>query len=152
LIGGISRSPYLLFGGLMATTIGFQGSNYVVPANGDEGWGSQVSNLLIALGQKLNRKEVNVVATAGGTLTAPTTTEDLVVSSTSPVTLSATTAITNGTDGQILRLRGTDDTNTVTILNNANTTLNGACILGAGHVIELKWDSVTFWTETQRNN
>lgn len=136
----------------MATTVGFQGSNYNVPSNGDEAWGSQVSNLLIALGQKLNRKEVTIVATAGSSITAPSTTEDLVVSAASPVTLSNTIAITNGTDGQILRLRGTSDTNTITILNNANTTLNGSCILGLGHVIELKWDAVTFWTEVQRNN
>lgn len=136
----------------MATTITFQGLNYTVPANGDEGWGQQVSNLLIALGQKLNRKEVQIVPANNASITAPTTTEDLVLSPASAVTLSASTAITNGTDGQILRLRGTSDTNTVTILNGANTTLNGHCILGAGQILELKWDTLTFWTEINRSN
>ena len=136
----------------MSTTISFQGANYNIPANGDEQWGTQVSNFLIATGQKLNRKEVTVVATNNGTLTAPTTTEDYIASAATPVTLSASTAITNGSDGQILRIRGSSSTNTVTILNGANTTMNGSCILAAGDFIVFKWDALTFWTEVNRSN
>lgn len=43
----------------------------------------------------------------------------------SPRTSSAVTAIADGTEGQVLILEGTDDTNTVTILDGANVNLVG---------------------------
>jgi len=70
------------------------------------------------------------------------------------VTLSATTAIADGTkDLQILILIGQSDTNTVTINDGANTSFNGPIVFDSKTVMQLIWDAtLSAWREISRNN
>jgi hypothetical protein len=52
--------------------------------------------------------------------------------------------------GQELVLKGTDNTNTVTIQNGTGLELNGPCPLRSGSQIYLVWDG-TVWGEVSRN-
>lgn len=88
---------------------------------------------------------------AAGTLN-PTAAEHRVQGTPGAVTLSAVTAIGDGQeDGERLSLKGTSNTNTVTILDGANTKLNGAMILGQYDYLELEWDG-SDWNEVARSN
>jgi hypothetical protein len=61
------------------------------------------------------------------------------------------TAINNGVQGDVLILEGSSDVLTVTILDNANTKLNGSMVLGAGDTIMLMFDG-SDWVEISRSN
>jgi len=68
------------------------------------------------------------------------------------VTSTAVTAIHDGDfDGQLLFLIGTDDTNTITILDGANTALAGDVTLGENDTITLIFITDT-WVELSRSN
>ena len=83
-----------------------------------------------------------------------------VVGNGGPVTLNSTPTVpTPSTDGQILIIRGTNDTNTVTLQSevaHAGTTLKMGAntrVLGLGDQIMLVWDSSTgFWYEVGFSN
>ena len=89
---------------------------------------------------------------AAGTITAAASQRELrrVQGNAAAVTANTTTPITSGTtEGQELILKGMSDTNTVTITNSGNVTLNGDMILYASSVLSLVWiDSK--WLEVAR--
>ena len=67
-------------------------------------------------------------------------------------TSDTTTAINNGSySGQILVLEGTNDTNTATIKDNANTKMAGDCVLGINDTLTLVWNDAD-WVEIARSN
>lgn len=76
------------------------------------------------------------------------------------VTVSATPSIAVGADGQILILQGDDDTNTVTLNDEATTPgsklqLNAGsnCTLGKGDILMLTYDAGdAYWYEICRSN
>lgn len=69
-----------------------------------------------------------------------------------PVTVSANPQVEAGSlVGQELVLKGTDDTNTVTIANGTGLELNGPCVLREGSSMWLVWDG-TVWGEVSRND
>ena len=77
--------------------------------------------------------------TAGATLSSSAS-SIRVAGSGGAVTLSATTAISAGSeDGQILMLVGTDDTNTVTVPNTGNMYIPSSVTLGRGDTLVLVW-------------
>ena len=65
-------------------------------------------------------------------------------------------AISDGvSDGQICIIQGTSDANTVQIVDNVNTQLDGAAAvtLGQGDILQVVWDSGdSFWYEMSRSN
>ena len=94
--------------------------------------------------------------TASGTITISSAQRILKIISgdSGAQTANATTPITAGSvDGQELRLVGGSDTNTLTILNSGNVSLNGDVVLYANSIIDLCWDSSqSKWLETGRRN
>jgi len=57
------------------------------------------------------------------------------------------------TDGQLLRLIGTSDTNTVKLDNGTGLLLNGSCTLGDRGCLTLLWDNgQSVWMEISRND
>lgn len=67
-------------------------------------------------------------------------------------TSDTTTAIKDGTFiGEIMILEGTSNTNTITIVDNANTKLNGNVVLGLNETLTLMWND-TDWVEIGRGN
>lgn len=148
----------------MGTSKTLYGTVDTVPATEDEGWGDDVTRFLIDLidgveGTSIKKsgvvipKVVNKAAAvyaAAGTVT-PTHPEHVISGDGVAVTLSAVTAIGNGTAvGERLVLRGNSDTNTVTILDGANTVLNGLVTLALNDYIELEWNG-SDWTEVSRS-
>ncbi len=68
------------------------------------------------------------------------------------VTSNTTTAIVDGYFvGQLLIIEGTDNTNTITIKDNANTKMAGDVVLGINDTITFMWDD-TDWIELARSN
>ena len=138
------------------------GTTYNLPENKERAWGSTVRAALIAVmdaadnamdsGGGLVFLRTNSTVTASSTLTKVTVWHRLTAAS--AVTLSATTAIANGTtDGELLILSATSDTNTVTVPDAANTDLNGTWVGGARDYLVLLWNSTTTnWEEVTRNN
>lgn len=151
----------------MPTPKTLHGSTVNVPIKDETDWGSEVSGyeatlidsvdgatLLTSTGVTLVKFEVTTgTLAASATLTA-THPIHRIAGASGAVTLDVTTAIADGqVDGQLLILKGTNDTNTVTINDAANTNLNGPVTLTAGDQIELWWDSTgSEWTEIGRNN
>jgi hypothetical protein len=103
------------------------------------------------LGALFALSRVTVAPTAGSTLTP--TTSYLLLNPAATVILNATTAIANGsTIGDVLILEGTDDTQTVTIPNGANTSLAAASrTLGNDDTLMLLWNGST-WIEISFSN
>jgi len=92
-----------------------------------------------------------VVPTAGSTLSP--TPSSLLLNPAASVILNATTAIANGsTIGDVLILEGTDDTQTVTIPNGANTSLAATSrTLGNDDTLMLLWNGSS-WIEISFSN
>lgn len=66
------------------------------------------------------------------------------------VILSGNPQISAGTaHGQLIRLVGRDDTNTVKLVNGTGLSMNGDCLLGEDDSITFFWDTVN-WVETGR--
>lgn len=76
-----------------------------------------------------------------------------VTSSAGFATLSATTAISNGTiDGQRMTLIGQSDSLTISITSAGNVICNGTCELFANSIIDFIWDNTAAkWIETNRS-
>ena len=87
----------------------------------------------------------NTTLGAGFTITPATSYH--IVGGTSPRISSATTAIADGSFmGQLMILEGTDDTNTITIKNGANTVLGSDITLGNYQTLVLVWDGLAWVT------
>lgn len=152
----------------MAVSVPYRGVTYLVPETDEEDWGDQGTSQLVALLTAGDETEFTSIAgdvvaktitgadlsiAAGGTITW-TGNHHKVTGSGGPVTVDGTTGISAGeSDRQKLRLVGGDDTNTVTLNFAGNVIVNGAVVLGAGHVIDFEWDlSVTEWIEVSRSH
>lgn len=153
----------------MGQTITLQGVTYMIPERKEKGWGSEMTTYMREVGEEL---ETLIVATGGGlipnvgttTTTATISNSDTITQThgrhriegdSSPATLDSGTAINDGaTDGNILYLQGTHDTNTVTVPDGANTKLPGGnCTLRDGDILQLAWDSTLgLWVEVSRSN
>lgn len=141
------------------------GSVRTVPVLEDEGWGDNVTSydLDLITGVEFTTSKKGSLALqclppktpatylTGETIT-PTHPEHVISGNGGPVTLSGVTAIADGSkNGEILVLKGAHATNTVTILDAANTALNGPVVLGLNDKISLKWDG-SDWVEQWRNS
>ena len=107
------------------------------------------SNVIVTGSHSLSFGSVN--PSQGGTL--PSTRSFLRLNPANPVTLSASTAISNGSAaGAILVLQGLNDINTVTIPDEANVQLGSLNrTLGNGDILTLIWDGVD-WIELSYSN
>lgn len=150
----------------MSITRTLFGQTRSVPETPEEDWGPEVTEILSDLleaadgitfrdaddnvGERL--QSADTVVTAGATLTPTAPRHRLTAAS--ALSLSASDAIADGTeDGQTLILEGTSDTNTVTVLDGANTDLNGLVILGDGECITLRWNETdSVWREESRSH
>jgi len=105
-------------------------------------------------GNVFNKMSVTTTTFAASATLTPDTSIYKVSGTSAAVTMDAITSITDGeVDGQRLTLKGTNDTNTVTILDATNTAQNGNVTLGNGDVINYLWDSTgSVWQEMSRNN
>ena len=151
----------------MSTSKTLHDDTVLVPETDEVDWGAEVSAFLATLiedatattyqdssGNVFNRIQWTTASIAdSGTLT-PATTGYRLAGDGGAATLDGTTAITDGeVDGQILIIKGTSDTNTVTIDDAANTDLNGQVVLGDGDTIYLAWDDTSSaWVEINRNS
>ena len=134
----------------------------------EEDWGDETTAFLVDLLKAGDLTEFRSVATnilakrvigadltiaVAGTITW-TANHHLVTGDGAAVTVDATTGIAAGeVDRQPLRLVGGSDTNTVTLAFAGNVNVNGAAVLGAGHVIDLEWDLTnTEWIEVGRSH
>lgn len=143
------------------------GTTRTIPVTNDTVWGDETTAVLEDLVDGVEDTTAQLVSTqcvarststtttiaAAGTLT-PTYRVHKVSGSGAAVTLSATTAIADGEkDGQLLTLMGNHATYTVTILDGANTQLNGNVTLEQYETIELRWDTtLSAWQELTRSN
>jgi len=92
--------------------------------------------------------------TAAGGITPSGFSEEMmyIAGSGGAIDITANPQIVAGTiDGQILKLYGTSDVNTVTLEDGNGLELRGSVLLGANDFIELQWN-LTSWAETSRNN
>ena len=136
----------------MAQTVTLNSVDYTIPDPGEKGYGANLTAYLVALGAATTGDSVGTaVATAGSTVSPSS--NIIILSAASAVSLSGTTAISDGSnDGQLLELVGTSDTNTVQVPDGANTNLNGDVILGAEESITLRWnDTDSEWVERTRS-
>jgi hypothetical protein len=92
--------------------------------------------------------------TAGGGITVLNTIMR-VDGSAGPVNITANPQIADGTDGQIVMIKGQNDTNTVTLDDGTGLQLAGAAamVLGLGDIITFMYDSVDdLWIEISRSD
>jgi hypothetical protein len=95
-------------------------------------------------------EEGTIPVTAGTSVSATKTNVKLTASS--AVTLNSTSPVANGTVvGQLMILRGSDDTNTVTITDAGNVRLTGNIVLGNMDTLMLMWDG-TAWIQISSSN
>ena len=151
----------------MSQNVTLFGTVYAIPETDERNWGNTMTNFSVNLGNGVDgaifltstgkalvlEESTTTTFAAGATLTALTPVHK-VEGTSGAVTLDGTTAIADGqVDGQMLRLIGTSDTNTVTIDTGANTRMNGQIIITLGDVITFRWDSTASeWQEVARNN
>ena len=153
----------------MGTTQSLFGTTFTVPADGETEWGEDVRTILLNIMKALDNMAtmttselpflvLNPVNSAnladGATLSVTGNRHD--VSGNGNVNLGALST-TNLTDGQTLLLVGQDDSNTVEMdSDNDSTTkfvINGDMILGSNDAIFLMWDSAAGkWIEVSRSN
>jgi|SRR6267142_2210092 len=66
------------------------------------------------------------------------------------IVVTANPSVAAGTaDGQLLELRGRNDSQTVSLANGNGLSLNGSCLLAADDSLWLRWDTVN-WVELSR--
>lgn len=138
----------------------------LVPETDEVDWDNEVTTILsdlldgadrvlfrdssLNIGIRLQSATSSLAASATLTPTAPI---HKVQGSGGAVTLDTTTAIADGEkDGQVLRLVGLSDTNTVSIEHDSNVQLNGNVTLRKYEVLVLVWESTNGeWVEHFRN-
>jgi hypothetical protein len=151
----------------MSQNVTLFGTVYAIPETDERNWGNTMTNFSVNTGNGVDgglfltttgktlflEESTTTTFAAGATLTALTPVHK-VAGTSGAVTLDGTTAIADGqVDGQMLRLIGTSDTNTVTIDTGANTRMNGQIVITLGDVITYRWDSTASeWQEVGRNN
>lgn len=141
-------------------------SAVVIPQRREQHWGNSVTNILQNLvtmadgmallisGVPVAKAQV-VTATVAASATITPGYELYRLSGVGgAVTISSTEAVADGTaSGQRLILQGVSNTNTVTILDDANTDLNGMSILRTGSSLVLIWDATRgLWCEIARRD
>ncbi|MFH2143554.1 MAG: hypothetical protein ABIJ97_14100, partial [Bacteroidota bacterium] len=95
-------------------------------------------------------KESNLTLGSGGTVTPVKS--YILIGSTTPIVLNGVNAITDGTlSGQVLLLEGSNNINTITINDGANTQMSGNVVLGLYDTIMFIWNG-TDWIEISRTN
>jgi hypothetical protein len=150
----------------MAISVPLYGTTRFVPETDETDWGSEVTTQLVdvetAVDTFVHRTAGNLflhlnpgsLSLAAAATITPTKPVHRVSGTPGAVTLSASNAIADGSqDGQLLTLIGSSDVNTVTILDAANTNLNGPITLLNCHALELYWSSPdSVWHELNRSN
>ena len=150
----------------MALSRSLFGTARTFPQTPEVDWGAQmtawvddvnyaIDSLMMLVGtQGVLALTPKTEALAAGATLSPANPWHRVSGSGGAVTLDGTTAISDGAkDGQLIIVMGTDNTNTVTIPDGANTELAGPVTLAAGESIGLIWDATTSaWTETRRSH
>lgn len=145
----------------MAITKTFLDESRIVPERPERGWGSQVTALLVdfiasigafvfrlgaIFGFKADSASISLADAATLTPTAPVM---KVEGTPGAVTLADIAA--GMKDGQLLEIIGLSDTNTVTILDGGNASLNGDCHLGLHDSLLLRWDEAeAVWIDAGR--
>jgi hypothetical protein len=95
-------------------------------------------------------EEGTILVNAGTSVSATKT--NVKLTSATPVTLNTTAPVANGSVvGQLMILRGSDDTNTVTITDAGNVRLTGDIVLGNMDTLMLMWDG-TAWIQLSNSN
>lgn len=103
-------------------------------------------------------KETTVSVTASGTIPISSYITNYIANvsgSGGPVTASLTPFGGSGVVGGTVTLIGTNNTNTVTFLNNTNSNglrLNGDCTLGENDTLTLMFTGTSVWVEVSRSN
>jgi len=140
-----------------------------IPQTDEENWGDTLTNLHadtadgldtitglagttpvpISKSSALSLAAGGTIPSAGGTVTKAV----YYVSGNGGAVTLGSIAIANGSvDGQMVRIIGTSDTNTVTINHGSNTTQNGDITLSADESILFIWkNSASLWKEVNRS-
>ena len=149
----------------MAINRTLAGTTYQIPERFEKRWGAQLTAFLGAVGDILagvvggsGGVPVPIMSVASSTLLAGATltpTKELhrVQGSPGAVTLSTTTAIAAGVDGQKLTLTGAHATNEVTITQQGIMAgINGDITLSLGRSINLVYNTTrSLWEERSRS-
>jgi hypothetical protein len=94
--------------------------------------------------------EGTIAVTEGATVTSAKS--NVKLTTTAAITLSSATPVANGAVvGQLVILRGSDDTNSVTINDSGNVRLTGNIVLGNMDTLMLMWDG-TAWIQISFSN
>lgn len=138
-----------------------------IPITDETNWGAEVSAYQATFAEDLDevayqdsdgnvfsRLSVTTSTLADAATLTPASSFHRLEGTSGAITLNGTTAITDGEkDGQTLVIKGTSDTNTVTVNDGANTAMNGNITLVKGDVIEFVWDNTSSeWVERGRTN
>ncbi len=117
--------------------------------NYDTSWATFISQFLTNTGTLGGATAI----TASGGITPANATPfecQYIAGSGGAVTVTATNPVAIGSStGQILILYGTSDTNTVTLTEGTNLSMNGNVTLGVDDMIALLWNG-TYWNEIAR--
>jgi hypothetical protein len=130
--------------------------NPYTPPSGGFATGITVQTALDALNSRIHGSRAAPILITGAGFTADTGVLEqiwYVKGSGGPVDLSAVNPpMSAGTlVGQCAELHGCDDTNTVTVANNAGFAINGTRVLRNGTVLGIRWDGA-LWCERFFNN
>ena len=122
--------------------------------------GDRITNTQQEINNLKNKTNAAATVSSGGTITVSTTQREQlfrVSGNGGAQSLSTTPFGTGGgwTDGTIVRLLGTHDTNTLSLDHNDSDNgaiLNGDCTLKKYNILTLMWDSsLSRWIELSRN-
>lgn len=148
----------------MPISVPFLEQTRQIPQTDEENWGDELTDYLVDLAELdaliefaadvLYPKRTSASSTlASGTTLTPSAPVHLLTGSGGAITLSASTAIADGAaDGVELLLAGDHAANFVTLLDAANTLLNGPCQLRQHEFLYLRWSAAqSAWVEVARS-
>jgi hypothetical protein len=140
------------------------GVTYNIPETKEKSWGPTVTPLFSQIIDDLNGLSVPIggipqflfqstsTSLAAGSTLTQTHPWHRISGTPGAVTLSASMAIADGAAPGILLVL-TGGINPVTILDAANTFMNGNCTLSSGDALALLWDATnSYWWELWRNS
>lgn len=121
--------------------------------------GDRITNAQQEINNLKNKTNASATVSGGGTITVSTTQREQyfrISGNGGAVSLSTTPfGVASWTDGTIVRLVGTSDTNTVSLDHNDadnGAVLNGDCTLSKYNILTLIWDTeLNRWIELTRN-